>query len=204
VPDLRGSGSSGEQGQWHLVALPPGTGDVGVRNEFGDTVLSVRSGEGSHLLIFDTEVSGSQTSPENLVNRTWDVLTADGTVVGHITVHSPPRGTAPTDVMEVLTCLEQQGLHLGFDILPGPGPVPTADTTLDVQPYPPEVASSAWRQCRNVMIEALEDLGTPDAQIAASMALYDCMAELGWIQAFTGAETDVEARGDAVESCGAN
>ncbi len=218
APEEVSNGPLGDSGWYHLFALPEGFPDVSIFDETGTPLNAVASSERSHLVILDHTVAGS---PPTIVERRWSAVGADGTQVAQLVAQSPPRGSAvppavaaplsPGDPRQTLLCLRNEGLNLAdpSSFGPGgvitPGTVPPGSPPPDVQPFAPERARAAWANCRDLQIAALAGPGTTPEQKDQTMALLDCMAEQGWIQAFLGPgiDIDTEAHNTAMTACGA-
>lgn len=208
APELRSAGSSQAPGLYHLFALPAGFPVVTAHDEAGTPLLTAQTADRRHMLILDIGVSNAGPDVIDMVTRQWTLIDTAGSVAATVDVLSPPAGSAPTDLLEVLACLRRAGLDL-----PDPrtmnvdeqGRPATSSTTVDsdrtAQPFPPEVASSAWATCRDLQLEALRDQGMPAAEIDSIIGFLDCMASQGWIQSFLGDITDRSAHEAATATC---
>ncbi len=103
---------------------------------------------------------------------------------------SPSASAAPgsvttAEIAAVVDCLRDQGVDVA---MPSGRGNPRGGAS---QPFDPAVAAAAWRACRHLYVPLARDV--PGATGAQQLALLDCMADKGWIQAFMGPVADLSA-----------
>jgi hypothetical protein len=208
APAVRSSGTSGNRGMHHVVALPAGSTVVAARDETGAALVAGRTADGRHLVIYDHGVTAAFDARTELVTRVWDLLDANGAIVDQIEVHGPAAGSAAADVDDVLGCIRAAGLDVPDP--PSMGPDDTAPVHATVapgappraaQPFAPDVATSAWAGCRDLHRGAMRASGMSAPQVDEVMIFLDCMATYGFIQSFLGEDVDRAAHAAASAAC---
>lgn len=99
---------------------------------------------------------------------------------------SPPTSSAiGAELAAVVECRRDHGVEVAMPSGVGNRRVGAS------QPFDPLLATTAWRACRALYVPLARDV--PGASGVEQLAMLDCMATKGWIQAFMGPVADVAA-----------
>ena len=185
TPRLTDAGSWAGPGVWYLFVLPSDLPDgLELVDVDGGGLVFARTADGDHLLLIDY-AAAAEADPSQFVPRIWQLLDMSGAVVLELRGDGPAAGSAAPTMEELFACLEQQGLDREAP-----------------QPYPAELASAAWQECRSLDLEMMAASGMPEDQVAQVAGFVDCMADRGYIQVWLQTDAiDIAAHNTASTAC---